>query len=434
MQPETTKQEIFKAFYESDLVPVLRELEKERKKNLPLYVVRGIITLAIGLFIIPTVFNTFIDLVLNGGRVFGGGFSDPAGDIFSSVFTFFFTSIVLLILSVFTYIMSSKGVDLYSRYFRKKITGRKKILFTLMLGILFIVVIRIINLLPFSFNLYRVVIDFEQGGQAVFWHTFKWFVLIIGSIFLMVPLMLFINSRENKFVMKFKEGVIRKIVGFIDSSFYYAPNQSIPQSEFIESKISIGIPDSRYYGSDFISGQRGDVKFRFSQVTAKEKSKSSKSNDDTLIFQGVMFITKFNKKFTKEHFILPDIAEKALGMAGESLQKLNPNRPPLVKLESVDFEKHFAVYSQDETECRYLLSLSLMEKLVDLRNKLNKSFSLSFVNSNFYLTVSYDADIYRPPLFASQAGYDRIREMHESLALFTGIVDELNLNLKVWAE
>ncbi|MHC1738328.1 MAG: DUF3137 domain-containing protein [Ignavibacteriaceae bacterium] len=424
--------ETFKAFYEAELVPVLKELENERKKHLLLYFIPGLVGLSIALFVVPTVFNTFFDLVLNMGEVFGGGFSDPVGNIFSSVFRFFFTAIFVFILCVTIYILAAKLFDYFSRRYRKEFSTRRKIIYTIITGILFITALRMINLLPFSFNLYRVFIDFREGGNAVFWHTFKWFLIIIGSVFLMVPLMLFINSKENKFVLKFKETVVKKIVAFIDDSLSYLPDRSIPQADFVESKIFFGTPDSHYSGSDFVSGERGDVKFRFSQVSAKEKSKSTKSNDDITLFRGILFITKFNKKFTKEHFVLPDIAEKAFGIAGESLQKLNRFRPPLVKLENIEFEEHFAVYSGDETECRYILSLSLMERIVDLRKKFKKSFSLSFVNSNLYLAVSYDADLYRPPLFFSQIDYDGIKEMYDSLSLFTDIVDELNLNLKIW--
>ena len=424
--------ETFRAFYEAELVPVLKELEKVRKKNLPLYFIRGLVGSSIALFVVPTVFNTFIDFVLNMDEVFGGGMSDPVGNIFSSVFRFFFTAVFVFILCVTIYIISAKLFNYITRCYKKEFSTRRKIIYTIIVGILFIAALRLFNLLPFSFNLFRIALDFGVGGNAAFWHTFKWFLIIIGSVFLMIPLILFINTKEKKFVLTFKEQVVKRVIAFIDASLSYIPERSLPQTDFMESKIFFGTPDSHYSGSDFVSGQRGDVKFRFSQVSAKQKSKSTKSNDDITLFQGILFVTKFNKIFTKEHFVLPDIAEKAFGIAGESLQKLNRFRPPLVKLENVEFEEHFAVYSGDETECRYILSLSLMERIVELRKKLKQSFSLSFVNSNLYLAVSYDADIYRPPLFFSQTQYDVIKEIYDSLSLFTDIVDELNLNLKIW--
>ncbi|MDY0079144.1 MAG: DUF3137 domain-containing protein [Ignavibacteriaceae bacterium] len=431
---EIEKKERFKAFYEAEILPFLKDLEVERKRSLPLYFFRGIYGFALALFIIPTVFNTFIDLVLDMGGFFGGNFSDSFGNTFLLIFRILFSSVFVFILLVFIYIFSAKSLDFLSRHYKLKFTKSQKLLYSILLGAAFLIIIRLINMTPYSFNLYRISGGFESGDNSVFWHTFKWFFIIIGSAIILAPLMILIQSREDKFVKKFKNGVVKKIVLFTDPKLNYLPDKVIPKSEFMDSKIPLGNPDSKYLGGDFVSGKRGDVEFRFSQINAKARSQSSKSNDEVNVFQGIMFICRFNKPFTKEHFVLPDVAAAALGVTGESLQKLNPCRPPLVRLENIEFEKEFAVYSQDEIECRYILSLSFMERIIALRKKSSLPFSMSFVNSNLYLAVSYDRDVFRPPVFFSQINFDRILEMYEDILFYTGIVDDLNLNLKIWGD
>ena len=48
---------------------------------------------------------------------------------------------------------------------------------------------------------------------------------------------------------------------------------------------------------------------------------------------------------------------------------MNFSRPPLVKLEDPEFEKHFVVSGEDQVEARYILSTCLMQRLTDFRNK-----------------------------------------------------------------
>ena len=49
-----------------------------------------------------------------------------------------------------------------------------------------------------------------------------------------------------------------------------------------------------------------------------------------------------------------------------------------VKLENPDFEKTFDVYSTDQIEARYLLSPSMMERLLALDREFNKNITISF--------------------------------------------------------
>jgi hypothetical protein len=158
------------------------------------------------------------------------------------------------------------------------------------------------------------------------------FFIIIGSAIILAPLMILIQSREDKFVKKFKNGVVKKIVLFTDPKLNYLPDKVIPKSEFMDSKIPLGNPDSKYLGGDFVSGKRGDVEFRFSQINAKARSQSSKSNDEVNVFQGIMFICRFNKPFTKEHFVLPMLRQLLWALLGNRFRNLTHVAHPSLDL------------------------------------------------------------------------------------------------------
>ena len=67
--------------------------------------------------------------------------------------------------------------------------------------------------------------------------------------------------------------------------------------------------------------------------------------------------------------LYPDTAEKMFGKFGQSLQSLNGKMAhggrDVVKLEDPEFEKEFVVYAHDQVEARYVLSPSLMRRLLE---------------------------------------------------------------------
>jgi len=57
-------------------------------------------------------------------------------------------------------------------------------------------------------------------------------------------------------------------------------------------------------------------------------------------------------------------------------------------MDNVDFEKEFVVYATDQIEARYILSHTLMEKLLAFKKKSGHSLSISFVRGNIYLALA----------------------------------------------
>jgi Protein of unknown function (DUF3137) len=152
------------------------------------------------------------------------------------------------------------------------------------------------------------------------------------------------------------------------------------------------------------------------------------------IFKGLFFVGDFNKHFQGQTIVVPDYAERYLGNLAQDLQALNQQRGQLVRLEDPEFEKLFAVYSTDQIEARYLLSTSLMQRLVDFTKKARRSLFVSFVDDKIYMAIQYDEDLFEPKLFKNMVDFTPVREYFETLQLMIGIVEELNLNRRIWTK
>ena len=256
------------------------------------------------------------------------------------------------------------------------------------------------------------------------------FAIVLGGV-VCVGIFLFIIKG---YVSDFKQKVIAKIVNFIDKNLTYIPEDHISRGEFGLSNIFLHHADS-FKGDDRVYGKIGATEINFSECVAKYKTKDSKGRTQyTTFFKGLFFIADFNKHFKGKTIVLPDTAEKLLGSIGSFLQKRNFARPQLIKLEDPEFEKHFVVYADDQIEARYILSTSLMKRICDYKNITGKKIHLSFVASKIFVAVSYKKNLLEPRVFRTLLDFNIINEYYENLQLAISIVEELNLNTRIWSK
>jgi preprotein translocase subunit Sss1 len=232
---------------------------------------------------------------------------------------------------------------------------------------------------------------------------------------------------------EFKMSIIERLVSFVDSQLNYNQGGCVKQSEFNASKIFHTKPN-RYKGDDLVWGKVGQTAVKFSEVDAKYESGSGKNRTVQQIFKGLFFIADFNKHFHGRTVVLPDATEKVFGKLAQTFQKLNFTRDDLVKLEDPEFEKEFVVYSNDQVEARYILSTSLMKRIVDFKRNSSKKIHLSFINSQVNVAVSFKRSLFEPKLFSTLLDFEPIQEYFEDLSLAVGIVEDLNLNTRIWTK
>ncbi len=181
------------------------------------------------------------------------------------------------------------------------------------------------------------------------------------------------------------------------------------------------------------------IGFAVSLLMSSRSSSSLKIGSRTdreryTLFRGILLVADFNKSFQYKTVVLPDTAERFLGKLGQSLQAWNRTHGELVKLEDPEFEREFAVYSEDQIEARYILSTNLMQRLVQFRKKSGREISVSFVNQSIYMAIAYDRDLFEPNLFACTMNFKPIQNYYENLQLIISIIDELKLNRRVWGK
>jgi len=153
------------------------------------------------------------------------------------------------------------------------------------------------------------------------------------------------------------------------------------------------------------------------------------NKSDGPVFHGVFLVASFNKHFKSETIILP---RSKVSFLSKIIKYKIFDIFKVIKLEDVAFNKEFTVYSTDQVESRYILSTSFMQRLLSYRQKLKRKISISFAHDKMFLTIPHYINLFEPALFESFFDFAFIQKSYEAIKLYTDIVEDLHLNLRVW--
>ncbi len=269
------------------------------------------------------------------------------------------------------------------------------------------------------------------------------FVKWVGSIATFIGLAVmssFFSRFEKKFVDKFKSIMIPLIVDGLNKKVELKPKEFIPKNIFTDSGLYPAQQIIDYNGGNLFSGSYGKGSYLFSElkVVAKEEKRSQGKSETRIydLFDGVFYVADFNKKFNGRTLILPDRARKHFGeFLGEKLNALPAfSDTKIVRLENLDFEKEFAVYSTDQIEARYIITPSFMERLLHLQQRIGQDIYVSFVHNRLFIAVTSSMGVLSPLVLKPVNTPDQIEPI---INLISGLIDtgnELNLNTRIWGD
>jgi hypothetical protein len=286
----------------------------------------------------------------------------------------------------------------------------------IVVGVIYSLLILVITFLLFSF--------IAQAPDMLFFIAFVYFGL--GAVIYKFLI--------KDYTQEFKQSIIKPLIQAIDANLSYNSNHHISEHLFTRSDI-FSSPD-RMSGNDYVRGVVDGTKIEFSDIHAQKRHKNSKGKESwSTIFRGLYIVADFNKNFHGKTVVLPDTAQSTFGnLIGNWLQSNNLSRDELVKMDDTEFEREFVVYSSDQIEARYILSNSLMKKLLIFKNKSEHPLYISFIGNHIHIAVYYDKDLFEPSVFHSLLEYKIAMEYVKTLHLAISIVDELKLNQKLWSK
>lgn len=250
------------------------------------------------------------------------------------------------------------------------------------------------------------------------------FILLLTSL----PAVFFLGFAFQKYLSAleylehhFKEEILRKLLEFMFDDYEYIADQKINKS-VLEKSMLFPYNIKTIRGDDFMRIRIGESSIMFCETTIG-------SSYNSKMFKGVFISATFNKDFSSKTFVfsknLISIFQRIIKNLLFDFQK--------VKLEDVEFENEFQVLSSDQIEARYILTPALMQSILNYKHKADKKISFSFVDDRLYCAIPIREPLFEPPLFTA-FDLDVIKDNFEPIKLFTDLVEDLHLNLRIWSK
>lgn len=220
---------------------------------------------------------------------------------------------------------------------------------------------------------------------------------------------------------RYQKRLTAPLMQLYDPTLTYDPDGKVDLELFMASTLYANAQFSKqdYKGTDLVTGTLGKTAIRISDLRVIDPL--PEKNKGEVIFSGVFFVADFNKNFSGVTHVLP----RASG------RETSAN---LVKLEDPDFERAFVVHSTDQIESRYILTPALMRRILDFQTESKIAVSIAFANSNIFIAMHDAKTRLEPILFISLLKPETVKGIWSNLDFMTGIVNELDLNTRIWTK
>ena len=178
---------------------------------------------------------------------------------------------------------------------------------------------------------------------------------------------------------------------------------------------------------DHITGTYKDIKVDLFETKLSNDSDENSSTTLNTVFDGIIVELSMNKSFSGKTVIKKDI-----GTAGNWFINKSTSLKK-VKLEDPNFEKMFEVYSDDQVEARYLLTVTFIERLKELvENFGGKSIQCCFYNNKLLMMIPIEKDLFETgSIYEAEDFIDDSKSLLKELSLIFNIIDTLKLNMKI---
>jgi hypothetical protein len=406
----------YRSHFEKVLSARLEDFENQRKA----IIIKVIISKFFGVIVIMMFVSLFIGF-LN---------AFPFDDFGSKIILIFFQGFFYLIIGIIVIMLAYRAIKyvLYVKGASEILKNKQKIyVFAITAGLSILICGSLVGRFYMGDKIFSIGFFFRYFLGIVTIIAFG----ILANIF---------SRYEKRFNQAIKSEILPKILQFIDPEIKYEPKGFIKQFDFVESCIYPNRQIHQYKGSDFVTGTYGHGSFAFSELDVMEITRSrSAGKTETKIsqlFKGLFYVADFNKSFAAKTIIYPDYARSLLGeQFGEMLnQAFGQNNTQLVKLEEAEFEKEFAVYSTSQVEARYILTPSMIERIKEIKQKLQKDIYISFINKRVYIGIPGDTEFLVPVIFHNLLKFETIEPIYYGIDALLDIPKDLHLNTRIWGD
>lgn len=340
---------------------------------------------------------------------------------------------------------SSQLNSIYKK--RKQALFFQKVMW-LLTGLFFVFMLINIGVSYFPNSTNSVITFFKQFQSSVnnpYANTYP-ILILIGLVYF--SSYFFTNKFSS---LKTQENnTISKMVTLLFPQVEFAQNVKAPTSEVLKSKLFSWLEkDAPMYSYGQIRAMVNNTSINIADVGVVEQNISNKLIDTIMRIPGINMIAVLYQYVLKNvltnksadnvyytfrgMFCWMNFKKQLKGhtviLTNNQSEKINRffstsfSEEQRIQLEDPRFTNQFVVYSTDQIEARYVLSLAFMEKIVALKEKFNQPILLSFQNKQMYLAVKNKHGLFSFPV-GKLDDIKIVEELANSINTALGIVTD----------
>ena len=238
-----------------------------------------------------------------------------------------------------------------------------------------------------------------------------------------------VESRITKpYKRAYKEQLVKGILSEKIDDLRFYPHSGIDK-ETVKSTDMMSLGNI-YQVNDLIEGTYNGVRFSQSDILIQQRTSNGKTTSTTTYLQGRWLIFDFNKKF---HCDL-QVRDRKFAYAKKSGGFFSDrDKTEKLETESVEFNRIFKVYAENDSEAFYILTPHFMEALMKAKAQADGQVLFCFVDSKLHVAVNNRRDSFEPPVW-KPIDRETVRKAVETdMSLITDLVDTLNLDERLFA-
>ncbi len=302
---------------------------------------------------------------------------------------------------------------------RQAVKTKLIFLISIILGIIFFLLYKVTG---FSGSLDSVSSKEVEGSLGILK-----FSLFVGTALFIIIYKWITKGYKNKF----KQSIIKEMFDLLLQDAEFKPGSHVNDADFDRCDL-ITAKYNRYNGEDYVKGKIARIGIEFSELHVRHVTGSGKNKKDVIRFKGLFFKCTFSNKIKSPLLIHSDTAERLFGkMVGRFLQKKVKSGYELVQLESPEFEKKFAVYTQDQVAARVMLNPLTMDRLTKFVKRYKEKIEISIIDNHLYFLVHTRKDHFEPKIFSDALKWKDVMEIYDLLSLMVELINQFNLDKRV---
>ena len=224
-----------------------------------------------------------------------------------------------------------------------------------------------------------------------------------------------ISRKRQDYKIAYKELVIKNLIKEYNPKLEFKANRGIDHSIYSMGEFE---RFDRYHSEDYIGGLLNDGRtIAMGEVHTEDESTDDEGNTSyTTLFHGLFARIELNKTIP-------------------TTTKIRKNKLKLIdskarlEMDSGEFEKIFDVYSEGKITTMQLLTLDIMQMMIDFKQKNKVVPEMTIKDNNLYIRFA-TGSIFEGDLLKSSLDYNTLKEYYDIIDFIVKITEELLKNVE----